>query len=172
MRAREDKDRARLDAGTGPARELEALQHELVTLNRRQGELEDAELELMEQREQAQAVLDEVEQRLAAAREQAAAAEARRDEALADIDRGRGVPGQRRAQPLVADLPADLVALYEKIREQAGRGRGAAARRPLRGLPAGAVRQERARVKAAPPDEVVRCEECRRILVRTPESGL
>ena len=31
---------------------------------------------------------------------------------------------------------------------------------------------ERSRVKAAAPDEVIRCEECRRILVRTNESGL
>jgi hypothetical protein len=28
------------------------------------------------------------------------------------------------------------------------------------------------RIKAAPDDEVLRCEECRRILVRTAESGL
>src|SRR5829696_7955411 len=41
VRARADKDRSRLDAGTGPARELEALQHELGTLSRRQSELED-----------------------------------------------------------------------------------------------------------------------------------
>src|SRR5690242_14312463 len=45
VRVRADKDRSRLDAGTGPARELEALQHELATLTRRQTELEDAELE-------------------------------------------------------------------------------------------------------------------------------
>ena len=64
VRARADRDRARLDAGTGPARELEALQHELATLTRRQGELEDAELELMEQREQAQRALDVVAERL------------------------------------------------------------------------------------------------------------
>src|SRR2546425_9306710 len=42
VRARADKDRTRLDVGTGPARELEALQHELDTLGRRQRELEDA----------------------------------------------------------------------------------------------------------------------------------
>src|SRR5690606_28980486 len=53
VRQRADRDRARLDAGTGPAKELEALQHELGTLARRQRELEDAELELMEKREQA-----------------------------------------------------------------------------------------------------------------------
>src|SRR5690606_1677511 len=75
VRARADRDRARLDVGTGPAKELEALQHELATLTRRQGELEDAELELMEQREQAQARLDEIERRLASGREEQAAVE-------------------------------------------------------------------------------------------------
>lgn len=172
VRARKEKDQARLDAGTGPARELEALQHELVSLNRRQSELEDAELELMEQREQAQAVLTEVEQRLAAAREQAAAVEARRDQALADIARDEEFRASGR-QPLVADLPADLVALYERIREQAG-GVGAALLRAGRceGCRLELSGSERARFKAAPPDEVLRCDECRRILVRTPESGL
>lgn len=85
VRARKEKDQNRLAAGTGPARELEALQHELVSLNRRQGDLEDAELELMEQRETAQSVLDGVEQRLADTREKRAATEKRRDDALAEI---------------------------------------------------------------------------------------
>src|SRR4029450_12001911 len=68
VRARKAKDQARLDVGPGPARELEALQHELGTLTRRQNELEDAELELMEQRESAQAVVDDIEGRLGATR--------------------------------------------------------------------------------------------------------
>lgn len=85
VRARKEKDENRLAAGTGPARELEALQHELVSLKRRQGDLEDAELELMEQRETAQGVLDGVEQRLAETRDKRAATEQRRDEALAEI---------------------------------------------------------------------------------------
>ena len=55
VRVRKDRDQVRLDSGSGPVRELEALQHELATLNRRQSELEDAELELMEQKETAQA---------------------------------------------------------------------------------------------------------------------
>ena len=54
VRARKDRDQTRLDAG-GALREIEGLQHELATLNRRQSELEDAELELMEQRETAEA---------------------------------------------------------------------------------------------------------------------
>jgi predicted nucleic acid-binding Zn-ribbon protein len=171
VRTRAARDQSRLDTGTGPARELEALQHELGTLARRQGELEDAELELMEQREQAQGVLDEVEQRLATARERRTETERHRDEALSEIDRDTEFRRSGRV-PLVADLPADLVQLYEKIREQTGVGAAL-----LRAGRCGGCRlelsgSERARVKAAPPDEVVRCEECRRILVRTEESGL
>ena len=172
VRARKDKDQARLDIGTGPARELEALQHELLSLQRRQSELEDAELELMEQRESAAAVLDETVRRGTTVTEQLAAAEARRDKTLTDIGKDEEFRLAGR-QPLVADLPADLIALYEKIREHAG-GVGAALLRAGRceGCRLELSGSERARVRAAAPDEVVRCDECRRILVRTAESGL
>ncbi|MER7003407.1 C4-type zinc ribbon domain-containing protein [Dactylosporangium sp. NPDC000555] len=172
VRARKQKDQTRLDAGTGPARELEALQHEIATLNRRQSELEDAELELMEQRETAQAALDEVRTELEARRAARDEAERRRDEALAAIAKDEEF---RRAgrRPLAADLPVDLVTLYDKIRESSG-GIGAAMLRQGRceGCRIELAGGDRARVKAADPDEVVRCEECRRILVRTAESGL
>jgi predicted nucleic acid-binding Zn-ribbon protein len=172
VRSRKDKDQSRLDAGTGPSRELEALQHEIATLNRRQSELEDAELELMEQRETAQAALDEIVGRLEAARATRAAAEQRRDEALAAIAKDEEFR-QAGRRPLAADLPADLVGLYDKIREASG-GIGAAMLRQGRceGCRIELAGGDKARVKAAPPDEVVRCEECRRILVRTAESGL
>ncbi len=172
VRGRKDKDQARLDTGRGPARELEALQHEMVSLARRQTELEDAELELMEQRETAQGTLDELLAQQAAAREAREAAEARRDQALGDIAKEEEFRVSAR-QPLVGDLPADLVTLYDKIRESSG-GMGAAL---LKGGRCGGCRlelagSERSRIKAAPPDEVVRCDECRRIMVRTAESGL
>lgn len=172
VRSRKDKDQARLDTGRGPARELEALQHELASLTRRQGELEDSELELMEQRETAQATLDELLAQQANVREAREAAEARRDQALADIAKEEEFRTSSR-QPLAADLPADLIALYDKIRESSG-GLGAAL---LKAGRCGGCRlefsgSERARIKAAAPDEVVRCEDCRRIMVRTAESGL
>jgi uncharacterized protein len=172
VRSRTDKDQGRLDTGRGPARELEALQHELVSLARRQTELEDSELELMEQRETAQGTLDELLGQQATGREAREAAEARRDQALADIVKEQEFRNSAR-QPLVADLPPDLVALYDRIREASG-GLGAAL---LKAGRCGGCRlelsgSERARIKAAPPDEVVRCDECRRIMVRTAESGL
>ena len=172
VRVRKDRDQARLTMGSGPARELEALQHELVSLNRRQSELEDAELALMEQRETAQAELDELESRIAALRERRAAVQARRDQALTDIAKEEQFRTAAR-QPLVADLPVDLVELYDRLREQAG-GLAAAL---LTGGRCGGCRIElsgadKARIRAASPDEVVQCEECRRIMVRTAESGL
>ncbi|MFI7278942.1 zinc ribbon domain-containing protein [Micromonospora chersina] len=171
VRARKSKDEARLAAGTGPARELEALQHELASLNRRQSDLEDAELELMEQRETAQGVLDGVERRIAEARDRRAAAEQRRDDSLAEIAKDEEFKRGSR-QPLAGDLPADLVALYERIRTDTGLGAAL-----LTGGRCGGCRLELsgadlARIRKADPDDVVRCEECRRIMVRTNESGL
>src|SRR5205814_6280358 len=172
VRARATKDQTRLDSGGGPARELEALQHELASLARRQSELEDAELELMEQRETAAAALQEVQSRLAAARARRETVETARDEALRQITQDEEFRSAGR-KPLVADLPADLVALYERIREASG-GVGAALLRAGRceGCRLDLSGVDLAAVRGAPPDEVVRCEECRRILVRTAESGL
>ena len=171
VRARADRDRARLDVGTGPAKELEALQHELGTLARRQSELEDAELELMEKREQAQSQLDDVLTRLTNTRDAHAQALQRRDSSLSDMDKDAEQKTSARA-PLVAQLPADLMALYEKVRESTGMGAALLRHGRCGGCRLELSGEELARVRSAPPDEVVRCEECRRILVRTEESGL
>ncbi|MDG4782996.1 C4-type zinc ribbon domain-containing protein [Micromonospora sp. WMMD961] len=171
VRARKEKDENRLAAGTGPARELEALQHELVSLNRRQGDLEDAELELMEQRETAQGVLDGVEQRLADARDKRAATEQRRDEAMAEIAKEEEFKRGAR-QPLAADLPGDLVKLYDKIREDTGLGAALLTAGRCGGCRLELSGADLARIRGAAPDDVVRCEDCRRIMVRTNESGL
>ncbi|WBB79831.1 C4-type zinc ribbon domain-containing protein [Micromonospora sp. WMMD882] len=171
VRARKTRNEDRLAAGSGPARELEALQHELASLQRRQSDLEDAELELMEQREGAQSVLDGIEQRLTEARDRRAETEQRRDGTLAEIAKEEEFKRSAR-QPLAADLPTDLVVLYDKIRESTGLGAAL-----LRGGRCGGCRldlsgADRARIAKAAPDEVVRCEDCRRIMVRTNESGL
>ncbi|GAA4599408.1 putative nucleic acid-binding Zn-ribbon protein [Actinoplanes octamycinicus] len=170
VRQRKAKDQKQLDAG-GSLKQVEGLQHELATLNRRQSELEDAELELMEQREAAAAALTEVQDRITAAVRRRDDAERRRDETSAEIVKEQEFKAASRA-PLANDLPADLVTLYDKIRTETGMGaalvyagRCGACRIELYGA-------DLNRVKSAPADEVVRCEECRRIMVRTSESGL
>ncbi|WP_141778258.1 C4-type zinc ribbon domain-containing protein [Phycicoccus sp. SLBN-51] len=172
VRDRAARDQARLDSGTGSAKDLQALQHELQSLARRQAELEDVELEVMER---AEAVETEVtrlegkESELAAKLEEAQAAH---DAALADLD----AEARRVAAPradVVAGVGEDLVALYEKVRAASG-GLGAAAlsHRRCGGCQLELNSVDMSRIKVAPADEVLRCEECRRILVRTAESGL
>ncbi len=171
VRVRAARDRARLDAGAGSPRDLEALQHELESLARRQGVLEEVELEVMERLEAAEEAMgaaarlrDELVAREGALAEQAEAA-------LSEIDRDAAtVAGER--ETAVEGLDAGLVTLYERIRAQSG-GLGAAA---LRGTRCEGCRLELnpidlARIRSAAPDEVVRCEECGRILVRIPAPG-
>lgn len=170
VRARKARDQARLDAG-GALREIEGLQHEMATLNRRQSELEDAELELMEQRETAEQALKGVLGRLAEANERRDAAERTRDEAYADIDKEEAFKSRSRG-PLAGDLPSDLVTLYDKIRADTGLGAALFRAGRCGGCRIELYGADLNRVKSAPADEVVRCEECRRIMVRTAESGL
>jgi predicted nucleic acid-binding Zn-ribbon protein len=171
VRQRAAKDRQRLDSGAGGAKELESLQHELASLGRRQGELEDSELELMEQRESAERTLAAATSRQSEVRGEREAAEQRRDAALVEIT---AEEQRRRAErePLAAGLPADLLALYERIRANTGIGAAMLRARRCEGCRLELSGSDLAAVRGAAPDEVVRHDECGRILVRTDESGL
>jgi predicted nucleic acid-binding Zn-ribbon protein len=172
VRQRAVRDQQRMQSGATAAKELESLQHEVQSLARRQSDLEDSVLELMERREEA-------EGRLAALRADAAritadrdAAAATRDAVFAEIDAEAATRTGQRAT-LSSELPADLLTLYEKVRATAG-GVGAAAlfQRRCEGCRLELAGSELRAARSAPPDEVLRCENCRRILVRTPDSGL
>lgn len=172
VRAREDRDRGLLDSGSiSSGKQLEDLQHELATLRRRQTVLEDDLLEVMEQREATDVDLEKGRAALADIEQRHLDATRRRDEALAELD-SIEVHGAQNRRILTGELPTDLVMLYERIR--ARNGTGAAL---LRAGRCGACQLELDRtaighLREASPDEVVRCEECGVVLVRTPESGL
>ena len=105
------------------------------------------------------------------AEETLADARQRRDQAVADLDVAQARRVDER-EKLVPGFPADLLALYERVRAQKGIGAGL-----LRARRCGACRMELDRsaiatIRDSPADEVVRCEECGAILVRTAESGL
>lgn len=172
-RARRDRDRTRMDTGQiADPKALERMSQELVSLDRRISSLEDDELEIMEALEQAQAVLDSLAGQVAAADERLAALSAARDAAFAEID-GKLADLETQRAPFAAALPEDLAALYEKLRAGKG-GIGAAAlhQRRCTGCQITIDPAELASIRATPVDTVLRCEECSRILVRTPESGL
>ncbi|MEW1953042.1 C4-type zinc ribbon domain-containing protein [Terrabacter sp. NPDC080008] len=172
VRDRAARNQARLDAGQGSAKDLQALQHELTSLARRQAELEELELEVMERSETLTAQVQQLEARRVELVERVQALEGERDAALAKLDAEAVTVGSGRAD-IVAGVGEELVALYEKIRASSG-GMAAA---ELRHRRCGGCRLELgnvdlARIRNAPEDEVVRCEECRRIMIRTGESGL
>ena len=74
---------------------------------------------------------------------------------------------------IAVGLPADLLALYEKLRAQKdGVGAAALRRRECEGCRLTLNASDLGIIAKAPTDEVLRCEECNRILVRTGESGL
>lgn len=172
VRQRAARDQARLDAGTGSAKDLQAIQHELASLARRQSDLEDVELEHMERADQAQAATTALEAERDELERQGAEVVARRDAAVAELDAEAATVTAERAGA-AAGLDTGLVVLYEKVREAQG-GVGAAALRSRRceGCRLELNTTDLSRIRSAPADEVVRCEECRRILVRLPDSGL
>lgn len=172
VRSRVDRDRTRLDAGqVSSPRELENLQSEIASLIRRQSDLEEIVLDVMERQEAAELrrkTLTQEEGALARQRDEVAA---RRDAALGEIGEQEEKAGSLRAG-VAADVPGDLLDLYGKLRAQHGVGAAALRRGRCEGCHLSLNTVELAHLRAAPPDEVLRCDECRRILVRTPDSGL
>jgi uncharacterized protein len=172
VRTRIERDRGRLDAGTvTSARELETLQSEIVSLARRQSDLEEIVLDVMERREAAQSRRTALSDERSALDTELGEVTARRDAALGEIAEEAGKATDRRTG-VAADEPADLLALYEKLRTQHGVGAAALRRGRCEGCHLSLNTVDLNRIRAAAPDEVLRCEECRRILVRTAESGL
>lgn len=171
VRARTTRDN-RMLAGSGVgAKQAIELQHELDTLARRQSVLEDEQLEVMEQREAVGADVEHSRGVLAQAQASVTGIVERRDGALADIDAGES--GRRRARAeIVTTLPADLLAAYTKRHEKQGVGAALLLARRCQSCRLELDRSAIAELRAAPDDEVVHCEECGVILVRTKESGL
>jgi predicted nucleic acid-binding Zn-ribbon protein len=171
VRARATRDEARLQTGGLPSRELESLQHEIVTLARRQSTLEDEVLDVMERAEEAEASLVDATVRLDAVTTEQAALEAKRDAAFVEIDAAAAQRTPERAS-IAAVMPADLLALYEKARAHGGTGAALLRHRRCEACHIELSGSELSALRSAEPDAVVRCDNCRAILVRTAESGL
>lgn len=171
VRQREDRDRGLLNSGSvSDSKQLSDLQHELGTLERRQASLEDTLLEVMERREQLateQAAEQAAADGLAA---DLAVAQQARDEVLVEVGQARAERTARR-DAVAAGLDGELLDLYERQRRSSGVGAGR-----LLGGRCGACRieldrGELSRISAAAEDEVLRCSECRAILLRMTVSG-
>ncbi len=105
-------------------KDLANLQSEIASLAKRQSDLEDVVLEVMERRESAAERSAELGERVESVGAKVQDATARRDAALAEID--AELAGVRKERETIAGaVPGELLKLYDKIREREG-GVGAA----------------------------------------------
>jgi len=160
------RDEARLISGSASPKELEQLQHEVGTLGTRRAELEEVELEIMMR-------VDAINERITSLKSEEAELaaviadlEIRKENAMATIYNDLDAITKDRSQTLQS-IDKALVDLYDKVRESTG---GAGAAELVAGACTGCNLSinavELKRVAEIAEDEVVRCEECRCILVR------
>jgi uncharacterized protein len=171
VRTRSARDEARMASGQGTPKELQALQHELESLARRQAELEDVELEAMERLESAELNVKTLNAEREKVRAELVEVTASRDLQIADLD--REIAGNLELRSVLSgQIDAELVALYEKIRSGGGVGAAMLRQRRCEGCHLQLNAMDLEKFRSTPDDEVLRCDECRTILVRTAESGL
>ena len=170
VQARSDRDAGRL-AASANAKEAQGLESEMASLAKRKSALEDAELEVMERLEQCDAAVAAQEALMAETNAEGARLSDEAKAVVADAT-ARFDEATRDRAAIVASLPSDLVAQYDKIASRSAtgaallrRGTCEACRMVLSGTDLQSIRETAA-------DAVVTCPECGAILVRTEESGL
>lgn len=160
------RDEARLNSGTGTPKELEQTQHELVTLGLRRAELEEAELTIMVQVEGIANRINELtaeEEKFAV---EIADLEIKKENALTIIINERAAVTEKRAG-IAAPIAQDLKDLYTKLAaDNNGNGAAPLVGNECKGCHLTINTTEVQRIATLPAEEVVRCEQCRCILVR------
>ena len=170
VEARITRDSARLQASSS-TKDVAALEQELTALKKRQFDLEEIELTVMEKVEQQDAVVGHLGEQAGSLQGRMADLEGERDAAMKTIDAERSNAAANRSN-IASKVSPELLALYEKQRQRYGSGASL-----LRGgvsLASGVKLNESdmVAIRAAAPDEVVMCPDSNAILVRTDESGL
>jgi len=164
--ARMDKDEKRLNAGLGTPKELEQTQHELETLAKRKAELEDGELEIMMRHDSIKKRVDELKSDEEGLKKLELELNVRIENATTELNSLIAKNADERMK-LAPQIDSALIEIYEKIRQgQGGVGAALLIGNKCDGchLQINAIELER--IKTLADDDVLRCEECRRILVR------
>jgi len=172
VRTRKSRDEARLASGQGSAKDLEHLQHELVSLTRRVNDLEEIELEIMMRLDEFTSKANEYRAVITDADAKLEVLTISRDKQLSEF--AVNVKNLKEERGMIAGkIATEFLALYEKLRaSNDGVGAAAIVRKRCSGCHLDLTAIDAEKFKQAPVDEVLRCEECRRILIRTVDSGL
>jgi predicted nucleic acid-binding Zn-ribbon protein len=173
VRERLSRNQTRITNGAiADPKALSSMLDEVSHLKKRISDLEDAELEVLEQLDAAMASQETLRVRAEQVDIDLAAAIADRDRQLATLN--AEIDGLRQQRTEIEPvIPGELLALYDRIGASHG-GVGAAELRARRctGCQLEVNAADLRRFSAAAEDEVLRCEECGRILIRTAQSGL
>ncbi len=173
VKTRRTRDQGMIDAGqVKDPKALERMLGELQSLHRRINDLEEVELEVMERLEEAQQAVERYTADMAELDTEIEALQSAYESSSRDLEAQLAEVRKERSVA-ASGMPEDLMALYEKLRAQKG-GVGAAAlrRRECEGCRLTLNASDLGIIAKKPSEEVVRCEECNRILVRTGESGI
>ncbi len=166
--SRIDRDEKRLASGNGSPKDLEKLQHELGSLAKRRSELEEVELEIMVLIEGIDARIKALSEQRDGLHSEVTQLEAERVSALSRINDEIALATSQRAL-LVPTITKEVVDLYEKVRASSdGVGAAALVEGKCDGCHLSINAVEIGRIKALPVDEIIRCEECNRILIKPP----
>jgi predicted nucleic acid-binding Zn-ribbon protein len=173
VKTRRTRDQGMIDAGqVKDPKALERMLGELQSLHRRINDLEEVEIEVMERLEEAEQAVGRYTADLATLETEIATVESAYEKVSQDLTTQlAAVRDERRTT--ASGMPEDLMTLYEKLRAQKnGVGAAALRRRECGGCRLTLNASDLGIIAKKPSDEVVRCEECDRILVRTGESGI
>jgi predicted nucleic acid-binding Zn-ribbon protein len=171
-KARMTRNQKRLDDGlVNDPRSIKSTQDEIEHLKGRISDLEDQQLEIMQGIEDGTAKLDADTAQLAAITAKMRELIAQRDVSLAEIDTELSSL-QTKRESIAAKLPADLLDVYDHMAARSTTGAALLRAGKCTGCGLSLDSVTLAKIAAALPAEVVRCDECGRILVRTGESGL
>lgn len=165
------KDTALVEGGSLAAKQIQDLQHELESLARRKSDLEDVELQLMEQTDACDKEAQELRARGVALEAQDLELGKERDAAAAEIQ-GALSEVARSLESRRAGIPEDLLALYDKVVQDTPVAAAHLQQRRCGGCNIELNASEMQSIRDAEADEVMRCDNCRAILVRTEESGI
>ena len=161
-----NRDEARLSSGQGAPKELEQLQHELGTLATRRSELEEVELEVMMRVDGIKERIETLKNEEAAFAVEIANFEIAKENALTVIGSDIAAIDEDRKRTVTSINP-ELLALYEKIKAgNNGTGAAALVGNQCKGCHLTLNTVELQRISGLAEDELVRCEECRCILIR------
>ena len=172
VRSRLERESRRIDDGsvTDP-KVLRGLVEEVERIKRRITELEDVELDLMEQLEDITVKRDELAVRKNGVEDELRAEVAARDAEVSRLSgEARDIASSRAVE--AGKVPTALLTLYEKIRAHSGLGAARLHRGRCSGCQLELTVSDLDTYRRAPENEVLRCVECDRILVRTADSGL